>query len=385
VAQRAGATGDAYLQAVLHSDVLLAQLVPLVDLHKSVLIVTSSFGQADHGGHNGPEEKITRVPLLVAGAHVKLGDLGTVRQSDLAPTIAALVGSGIPSMSQGTILFSAFELSDVQRATKAIALAKQQREFGQAYLNAIGGSLSEPALADAQVAKSSLDVKNYESAYSIASLSAQQVQYDTSVTRLARIQRERFTRAPLAVALVIAPLLVIWLRRSVRLLTAVTAGAAMAALQHGLYLQAEHLYSFGEINSPAQFGQDALQRSAGAVLLGGLLVIVYHWRDEKPSRVRVATTLLIGSAFSIYFLSIPFAGGYFMNGLSLQWYVPDLTWAFVQVFSLVSIASTSLVAVPLAAVTALVYWSGLIIAHRAARALTLIRSLSSALSQLFGP
>jgi hypothetical protein len=74
-----------------------------------------------------------------------------------------------------------------------------------------------------------------------------------------------------------------------------------------------------------------------------------------------------------------------MNGLSLQWYVPDLTWAFVQVFSLVSIASTSLVAVPLAAVAALVYWSGLIIAHRAARALTLIRSLSSALSQLFGP
>jgi len=382
VAQQSGAEGAAYLQAVLHSDQLLAQLVDAVDLRKAVLMLTSSFGEVDRGGHGGADDAVTRVPLLVAGAHVKAGVYGIVRQSDLAPTIAALIGSGIPSASQGSILFSLFDLSDAQRATKAIVLARQQREFGQAYLNAIGGQLSEPALADPLVAQSSLDVKNYESAYTIASLAAQQVQHDTRTARLARIERERFARAPLAMALMVVPLLLLWLRRSMPLLAALLAAIAFALVQHGLYLQAGLQYSFSELSSPWQFGVAALARSSLAVVAGSVVIVVYYWRDEKPSRVRVASAVLVAGALSIYLLSIPFAFGYITNGLSLQWYIPDQTWAFVEVFSLVAITATSLGVVPLAALVALVYWFALIVAHRAIHARALIRTVSSTLLQL---
>ena len=382
VAQRAGANGDAYVQAVLHTDQLLAQVAGAIDLSKSVLIVASSYGSLDQGGHNGPEEPVTRVPLLVAGAHVKPGAYGTVCQCDLAPTVAALVGSGIPSLAQGMILFSLFDLTDIQRASKAIALANQQRAFGQAYLNAIGGRLSEPALADPEVAKSSLEVKNYESAYSIANLAAQQVQQDTAEARLARIERERLIRAPLAAALVVLPLLFLWLRRSARIGLALFAGAVIALTQHGLYIQALHGYSLAEITNVPRFVQDALQRATLAVLAGALLVIVFHWRDQKPSRVRVATTLLIACTLSLYLLSIPFAAAYFANGLSLQWYLPDLRWAFVEVFSLLSMATTSVAAVPLAVAAALFYWTALIVAHRVVRARVLVRHLPGALSRI---
>ncbi len=379
IAQQSGVNGDAYAQAAAHTDQLLAQLASAINLRQSVLIVASSYGVSERGGHGGAEDAQTRVPLLVVGAHVKVGEYGMVRQSDIAPTIAALIGSGIPSTSQGTILFSMFDLSDVQRATKAIALAKQQRDFGQAYLNAIGGTLSEPALLDAQVAKSSLDVKNYESAFTIANLAAQQVQHDTRAARLARIERERFARAPLVVALIVVPLM-LWFRRSGRVLIALIAAIAIALAQHGLYVQAQHLYSFSDMLSLPRFALDALARSVLAVVCGGVLIVGYHWRDDKPSRVRVATTLLIACALAIYLLSIPFAVGYFVNGLSLQWTIGDLTWAFIMVFSLVTIVTTSVTAVPFAAAIGLLYWSALVVLHRALRARVLLKNLTNPIS-----
>ena len=180
----------------------------------------------------------------------------------------------------------------------------------------------------------------------------------------------------------VVPLLLLWLRRSMPLLAALLAAIAFALVQHGLYLQAGLQYSFSVLSSPWQFGVAALVRSSLAVVAGSVVIIAYYWRDEKPSRVRVASAVLVAGALSIYLLSIPFAFGYITNGLSLQWYIPDQTWAFVEVFSLVAITATSLGVVPLAALVALVYWFALIVAHRAIHARALIRTVSSTLLQL---
>lgn len=366
-ATHSGAASEAYRQAAYHTDQLLAQIAAALNLRQATLLVTSAHGHIERGGHGGDEMAVTRVPLVAVGAHIRPGDYGLIRQSDIAPTVAALVGGSLPSASQGSILFSMLAMSDVQRANKALALAKQQREFGQLYLAAIGGTLSEAALSDPLVAKSSLDVKNYESAFGLAYLAAQQVQHDTRTARVTRIDRERVARVPLMLMLIVVPLLVFWFRRSLRLATCAVIALGIVGVQHWLYLNAHRLYSFSDLTAVEPFAREMLERSAVALLFGGVLVSIYHWRDEKPSRLRVAQTLLIACLISIYLASVPFVLGYYVNGLSPQWYIGDLGWAFSEVFNLAFISSLAILSFSVAILVAFAYWLALIVMHRLAR------------------
>ena len=365
-AQHAGALGEEYRQAVFHTDQLLAQLLATMDLRRSVLVVTSSYGQADRGGHTGSELAVNRVPLVISGMRIKPGEYGTVCQCDIAPTIAALAGGSIPSASQGAVLFYLLDLDDMQRAVKALAESQQQREYGLSYLAAIGGTLSEAALNDPPVARSSFEVKNYPSAFTLASLAVLQVQHDTDSARSARIEKERLARVPLTILLIALPLLLFWFRRSLQLAGSAIIALGIVSMLHWQYLYAHHTYSFSDIVSIEQSARGLSERTIIALLFGGLLVTIYHWRDPKPSRPRVARTVLQASICAIYLSSLPFAFGYFVNGLGPQWYLGSLTWAFVEVFSLSSIVFISAIAVPAAVVVALVYWLALIILHRLA-------------------
>jgi hypothetical protein len=388
-AKRAGVLSREYRQALEHSDQLLAQLFGTMNMHGSVLVVTSSFGNIDRGGHGGDEKEVTRVPLVLSGARIKSGAYPDVRQQDIAPTVAALAGGGIPSTSQGSILFSMLDMNDVQRATKALALAQQQREYGIAYLVAIGGALSEAALNDPPVARSSFAVKNYPSAFSLANLSVLQVQHDTEMARLTRILRERVARAPMAIALLSLPLLALWFRRGLRLVGSVLIAIGIVGVYHWAYLDMHHLYSFSDVGTPDAFLRDSLQRAALALLFGGLLVTIFHWRDRKPSRQQVARTFLEACGIAIFLGGIPFVLGYFFVGLGPVWYLGSPLWTFIQIFSLTAIVSLTALAVPLAAVAALVYWLALIVVHRFIRLrwvgqITLrLKNLPASFSSLF--
>ncbi|MBI1801149.1 MAG: alkaline phosphatase family protein [Chloroflexi bacterium] len=366
-AYRYGAASPAYRQAVWHTDQLIAQIAAAMDLRQSVLLVTSSYGNIDQGGHGGTEDEVTRAPLVLVGSHIKAGEYGSVRRNDIAPTVAALIGSAIPSASQGSILFPMLEMSDAQKAIKALALAQQQRLLGLAYTAVIGGNLTEPSLNDPLVAKSSFEVKNYDSAFTLAYLAAQQVQNDMRAARAARIDRERLARAPIAVLLVVAPLIAFWFRRSLRLMVAAWIAVGVVALQHLLYLYAGHTYSFSDISSLEAFVRTALERNALALLFGGLLAIIYHWRDEESSRSRVALTVLLVCALSVYVSGILMAFAYYLNGFSLRWYIGDLSWGFVQVFNSTSIIVRAVLALPVAIFVSLTHWLGLIVFHRLRR------------------
>ena len=366
-----GALGEEYRQAAFHTDQLLAQLVAAMDLKHAVIVVTSSYGQTERGGHSGSEAPVNRVPLVISGMRIKSGEYGAVCQCDIAPTIAALTGGSIPAVSQGSVLFYLLDLDDMQRAVKALAESQQQREYGLSYLAAIGGTLSEAALNDPPVARSSFEVKNFPSAFTLASLAVLQVQHDTDAARSARIEKERLARAPLPILLIGGPLLLFWLRRSLQLAGSALVAVGIVSMLHFQYLYAHLTYSFSDysVSNMASLEQAArgfAERTIIALLFGGLLVIIYHWRDPKPSRPKVARTLLYAAICAVYLASLPFAIGYFVNGLAPQWYLGSLTWAFVEVFSLVSIVFIAGLAVPAAAIVALVYWLVLIILHRLA-------------------
>ena len=78
----------------------------------------------------------------------------------------------------------------------------------------------------------------------------------------------------------------------------------------------------------------------------------------------MALSLVVVSIISIYFASIPFALSYYLNGLTPQWYIGDLTASFATIFSLTAIINLSVLATPIALLVAFAYWLALIIYHR---------------------
>jgi hypothetical protein len=135
--------------------------------------------------------------------------------------------------------------------------------------------------------------------------------------------------------------------------------------------------------------RDSLLRLGLALAFGALTVIIFHWHDPKPSRLRVALTFLQACGIALFLCSVPFAIGYFVNGISADWYLGSVTWAFVQLFSLSLIAGMGALAVPAAAVVALVYWLALIVVHRILRLRWLgklglrLRDVPSSVTNLF--
>jgi hypothetical protein len=112
----------------------------------------------------------------MVGRGVIQGDLGDIEQTDVAPTIAALLGAAAPSATQGRILTAALEMTVEQRTEKLVSMAHQRIALGNLYLSSIGqGELSDVAPGDAAVAQSSIDVQNYESAAQLASYAIDQV------------------------------------------------------------------------------------------------------------------------------------------------------------------------------------------------------------------
>lgn len=114
----------------------------------TTVIVTSDHGASD-AGHHGSGEPITRrTPLVLAGAAVAPGRVVDARQTDIAPTIAALLGLPIPAPSEGTVLVDALAIDRATASALREASARQQRRYAEAYAAAHGCASPAPAEID---------------------------------------------------------------------------------------------------------------------------------------------------------------------------------------------------------------------------------------------
>ncbi|HLA77768.1 MAG TPA: alkaline phosphatase family protein, partial [Vicinamibacteria bacterium] len=95
-----GGVSTAYFQAARQVDDVVRRLVGRLDLTRTTVVITADHGHTDRGGHGGSEPLVTRVPAVLSGAAVRVGGRGRIRQVDLAPTIAVLLGLPIPASNQ---------------------------------------------------------------------------------------------------------------------------------------------------------------------------------------------------------------------------------------------------------------------------------------------
>ena len=133
-----GGKSPEYLAEVRRTDTLIADLAKALDLSKQTLIVTADHGHRDQGGHGGEEAEVLAIPIVMVGAGIRPESRAAASQSDLAPTIAALLGVPIPSAASGAVLESVLVQDDARRAFLKAATDRQREAFERAVGERLG-------------------------------------------------------------------------------------------------------------------------------------------------------------------------------------------------------------------------------------------------------
>jgi hypothetical protein len=341
-----GAASSEYQQAALRVDAHLRDIAQATDVQRNVLIVVSDYGHPKAGERDQYGRVVLTAPFVMVGPVVVPGDYGHIAPGDVAPTVAALLGTAVPSAAQRPIRFDMLRMDEVQRAVKQIAQAQQRVTLGQAYLRSIdAGTLSETAEGDALVATSSLQVKNYTSAYTLGELAVQQIDQEMEQARMQRIQGERSHRRIAALVVILAPLFLFWWKRSKRLGVLILAALLTMAIYHLLFIREGNVYSPNIPRPVEPFLEESLRRVAIALAAGLVVTLLWLWYEREGSLLDVTQSVYGFSFAVIYFLGIQVAIGYWLNGPTVTWYLPHLNLFFLHFSALVQSAMVAAISV----------------------------------------
>jgi hypothetical protein len=124
--------------AAARADDLLREIVSRLDLELDTVLAFSDHGQIDAGGHGGHDPVTLVEPFVAAGKGIVPGKYGDINMVDLAPTVAALLGTNVPATAQGRILTDMLALTPEQIQKMENAQSYQQVQLANAYTEAIG-------------------------------------------------------------------------------------------------------------------------------------------------------------------------------------------------------------------------------------------------------
>jgi hypothetical protein len=321
-----GGASAEYREAVLAVDGELRGLERLIDLSRSLLVVTSDHGHTDRGGHGGAEESVLRVPLVMVGGPVVPGAKGSCLQVDLAPTIAALLGIEIPASNEGHPLLEALRLDAAARRETLSRLHQQRKNFVDRYVAVLAGAPFVSAERAGMQLEDGLDWGPR-----IAAVDAQQREAQES-----RIVRERRSRLPIFL-LCLLPLAVLVGLRPLGVVSGWELGAALLAaalavvLYHALFPIVGLQYSFSAMNKDEELEPFFRKDMILAVAVTALAVVaaaIARRRRGPASRLEVARlSWLIAAGVGAFFLA---RIGYvtWRWGAFLRWHMPDPVWGF---------------------------------------------------------
>lgn len=371
-----GAASSEYRQAALRVDAHLRDIAQATDVQRNVLIVVSDYGHPKNGERSQYGQVVLTAPFVMVGPVVVPGDYGHIAPGDVAPTVAALLGTAVPSAAQRPIRFDMLHMDELQRAVKEVTQAQQRVALGQAYLRSVlslskgsigAGTLSETAEGDALVAMSSLQVKNYTSAHTLGELAVQQIDKEMEQARAWCIQGERVQRRIGALAAILAPLFLIWWKRSKRLGVLILAALLTIAIYHLLFIREGNIYSPNIPRPVEPFLEESLRRVIIALSAGLVVTLLWLWYERERSLLDVAQSVYGFSFAAIYFLGVQVAIGYWLNGPTVTWYLPDLTLFFLHFSALVQSAMVAAVSVFLPVVVLPIYGVALLVRSRLKR------------------
>ncbi|MBN1991427.1 MAG: alkaline phosphatase family protein [Anaerolineae bacterium] len=349
VAQQQGSTSQAAHQAAGRIEAYLEQIRAAIDPKHTILAVVSDHGHISSGGHGGDEPAVIWQPFVLVGENVHPGNYSDIHQTDIAPTITALLGVAPPGAARGNILFEMLRLDEYERVVAQLLLAQQRTKLAEAYVSAIKGeaTLPETLMADLAQAQTALANNNLDGAFQLALLAQQEADAQMAAARNSRARIEQLPRLVLAGLMIFLGLNVIWRRRGLHAGSIIMAAMAAIALYHGLYQLQGHSYSLSSVAGDlTEFPFAVARRVAVSLLAGGGLLLVFLMLTDEANWL---TLLGTGYGFSVlvaFVFMLPFFWGYWQNGLVITWHLPSVGpvfWQLSSAFEAMSVAVLGLI------------------------------------------
>jgi hypothetical protein len=320
--------------AAKRADALLQQIVSAMDLNQDTVIVVSDHGQINKGGHGGPEPVVLLEPFVMVGDGVRPGLIyPDIQQIDVAPTVAALLGTNFPASAEGHVLTPMLNLSAAYATKIQAAEIAQKALLYKTYVTAIQSRPSQsPNPADAF-------------SYVIAMDSAHSN----------RLARERVWRNLAAITLAVLPAFFLVTSGKKQFLW-LAGGAVLYVLAFNFRYNVldGNTYSLSSVVSQTWL----ITYTAGTALIAlviGWLVSMLRLRAFQAGSRKAAETTLGFVFLTIYLLALPILVSFAVNGFLVTWALPEfytsylallslIQWIFVAVFGLVLAGVAALIA-----------------------------------------
>ena len=326
-------------QAASRVDDLLREIVAELDFNQDTLLLASDHGQIDQGGHGGHEAVTLLEPFVLVGAGVEPGFYGDINMVDVAPTVAALLGTNLPATSQGAVQVEMLTYPVENLQLLVDETQAQQARLLSAYQTAIGAEdRSAPNVEQSPVPSPRRVVEAY--------------QQELSSLRTSRLRAERLPRSVLAALLALLPVGVLARKRGREVRWGLAGALLYFALFHLRYgLIDGNTYSLSSVTSAEELINYVLVTSLAAVVVSWLLISFgLQVFRQTPSR---AYELSLGFAWLvIYLISLPVLVSYTLNGLVVRWtlpHFPTMFPAFLSVLQALVIAAAGLLLAGMAA------------------------------------
>jgi hypothetical protein len=327
--QQFGTPSPAYTDALQIIDIRLGRLLAAIDLHATTVLVTADHGLVERGGYGGSEDAVLQVPLVVAGQAVKPGKYDPGMQTDIAPTIAVLLGTSMPRDSQGDVLFDMLDMGDGAKAKRAVDWAEQAIERFTQISKLIGiGSIDHPQLAQARLALAQSD---YQAAFMAAQSEVRTTRDLVFALREGRIQQERLLRTPGLFALLLPFGLYAWwiTKRQWRLKEPLLGAVVYFVAFYALFFASGNSLSLSTFNSSSEIvaSLSTFVLDASIALLVAAVSIGLF--SSGMSYRQTALAALNAGIFIAAALWVQIAIFYWLYDFTWSWFVPDVTRIFV--------------------------------------------------------
>ena len=328
-----GTESQGYQDAVEAVDIYLNELVSMLDFDQTTLIITADHGHIEQGGYGGHDPAVLQLPFVMVGQKTIPGVYSPIEQADIAPTIATLLGTGLPAANQGRPLTEMLQLSDADRAAVMIALARQRFILADAYLQALNGPL--PDSSEINKAQGFLTNNNFMGAAQLAQLLVAQLDQTVSQAEAARLKVERLNRLLIVLVGGVGLITLILWRRSALWQQALLTAAIVVGVYHSLYLLEQHPYSFSTIANLDAVGDGISARVALSMAVGGLFYLILLALQQYTRHY----IIMLSCYEMVLFIVLGFLGpaiyAFWHFGFEASWIFPDMSLLFLQMTGLV--------------------------------------------------
>ncbi len=305
-----------------------------MDYGRGVLVILGDHGYTESGGYGGAEPAIIRQPLVMIGDRVAPGQYSDVTQTDIAPTLATLLGTAPPTSAQGRVLFEMLRLDEKDKSVAQLALAGQRMILAEAYLSAVAGedaTLPDSLATDLAQAKNAFAQNNVSGAFQLARLAQETADTQLALARANYVRGKQLPRLLVSAILLLVWAITMWRRRGVYAGLIVVAAVITVALYHILFRLQGFEYSISTIHNFSGWPFSVARRITVSLLAGGGLILILLMLTNEQNWITLLGTGYGFGALVTFVFSLPLFWTFWQNGFTVAGYLPPVDVAFWQV------------------------------------------------------